>query len=312
LGTKAHNPCNQDGVDQTITILYRGIKTDLPLITLTEPEVCSEYKYYDITGMEKTGTRGCDATAVSLTESNDAHFIGPWAIPMCFQDGQSGCMTTDRFKSADSDPSIISPWDIRKGKSIAGIHGKLKFCKSSARLALYDETNPPGAIGLDAFDTIDDHNGGARGTPDESAFGIDELCDETGWRAGGTDSGANLGFCTDRDDQCTYEDLITGLTWSEASPESMTWVNAILFCTGTIAGFTDWRSPTLKELQQAAIDGIKSVSSPNFMSTNSATIYWSSTTDSSQTSQAWAVDLAAGATESLAKNSVKFATCVRH
>jgi hypothetical protein len=302
---------NQDGVEQTITVMYRGIKTDLPLITLAEPEVCSEYKYYDITGAEKGGTRGCNASAVSLTDSNYANFIGPWPFPVCSRDGQSGCLTTDRFKSADSDSSIISPWDIRQGKTIAGIRGKLKFCKNSTRLAEHEEANPSAIIGLEDYETIDDDDGGTHGTPEDSGGIGDELCDETGWRAGGIDSGPNFGFCNDREDDCTHDDLMTGLTWSEANPEPVPWFNAIAFCTGTIAGYSDWRLPNLKELNQAAIDGIKWVSSPNFLNTSRTATYWSATTNSSLTAQAWTLNLAVGAAESVVKNSRRYATCVR-
>jgi hypothetical protein len=194
---------------------------------------------------------------------------------------------------------------------IRRIRGKLKFCKNSTKLVQHDETNPTVPIRLEDFDTTDIDNVGANGISEESPGNTEELCDESGWRAGGIDSGWNLGFCNDRDDDCTYEDLMTGLTWSEATTEPVSWINAITFCTGTKAGYGDWRPPNLKELNQAAINGIKWVSSPNFLSTNSATIFWSATTNSSLTAQAWSVNLAVGAVESLAKNNRRYATCVR-
>jgi hypothetical protein len=303
---------NQDGIEQTVTVFYRGNKDDLPLITLTEPEVCSEFKYYDSIGDVKTGTRGCDKAAISLTDNNYAHFAGPWSIPICARDGQAGCMTTERFRSADSDPSAISPWDLRQGKTLAGIHGRLKFCKNTANLAVYDEKRSPEAVGPDEFTTIDDNTNNVRGTPEDFSSNLDQVCDESGWQSGGIDSGITPGFCNEVEDQCTYEDLITGLTWSEGTTSTVTWLNALAVCTGTIAGYSDWRTPTMKELNQAAIDGIKSVSSPNFLVIDSSRIYWSGTTNSLQTTQAWAVNLAAGAAESVAKNMPRYTACVRH
>jgi hypothetical protein len=302
---------NQDGIEQTISVLYRGTKTDLPLITLSEPEVCSEYKYYDIDGTERTGTRGCGAAAASLTANNCVDHSNSSLLPTCSRDGQLGCVTTERFKSADSEPSVISPWDIRHGKTLAGIRGKLKFCKNSARQIISDESNAGTAIGFDYLDPNDDTVRRAAGTSDESLFEREQACDATVWQAGGIDSGSNPGACNDDEDQCTYEDLLTGLTWSKANIEPVPWVNAVTYCTGTLAGYSDWRSPTLNELNQAAIDGIDSVSSPNFIITDNKTVYWSATTNSSLPTQAWTVDLAGGTVESLMKTKLRRALCVR-
>jgi hypothetical protein len=301
---------NQDGIEQTVTLLYRGVSTDLPIITLTEPEVCSEYQYYDITGALKTGTRGC--AAASLTDNDRISGTTSTARPYCWRDGQTDCVTTDRFKSADTDPLAISSWDIRYGKMLGGIRGRLKFCKNSANLGVFDESTSPAIFGVDKYDTIDDDNNGERGLPEEIPFGLEDFCDASAWSAGGIDSTTMTGYCNDADDQCTYQDMLTGLIWSEAAPVPVTWLDALVFCTGTISGYSDWRLPTLKELNQAAIDGIKTVSSDSFLTIDNASIYWSATTNSSATTQGWTVNLAVGAAESEAKSNLKFAACVRH
>jgi hypothetical protein len=303
---------NQDGIEQTVSLLYRGIKTDLPVITLSEPEVCSDNQYYNVDGDLKTGTRGCDkAIALRLAEEPFGSSQSIVSHPNCWQDGQSGCVTTDRFKSVDTDFSALSSWDIRRGKTVGGIRGRLKFCKNAANLAVYDETVPPAKLGADIFDTIDDNNNGTPGVPSEIQPGVDDTCGASVWQAGGIDAAAKIGFCNEPDDQCTYDDLLTELSWSEASPTPLTWIDALVYCTGKIADHGDWHLPTSKELNQAAIDGIKAVSSTNFLAIDSTTLYWSATTNSASTTQAWSINLAAGAGESIGKYNLRYATCVR-
>jgi hypothetical protein len=195
---------SQDGTEQTISLLYRGIKTDLPVITLTEPEVCSDYQYYDLDGVLRAGTRGCNAIAASLTADYNTCPQTSAPRPQCWRDGQIDCTTTDRFKSADTDPSEISSLDIRQGKTLGGIQGGRKFCENSARRALIDETTSA----IDKFDTSDDFGFETGGSLDEdSSHGSSDSCAPSVWRMGGIDSGSIRGFCNDSEDQCVYEKM---------------------------------------------------------------------------------------------------------
>jgi hypothetical protein len=299
---------SQDGIEQTVTLLYRGVKTDLPIITLTEPEVCSDYQYYDIDGALKTGTRGCNPAAALTSIYGDAS----WAAiphPNCWRDGQTDCLTTERYRSADTDSSAISSWDIRQGKTLGGIKGGLKFCSPSTGLPMVGETLSSSLTGAEKADGGDDGNIEAP-QPEEELFRSDETCSPSVWQAGGIDSGSSVGFCNDAEDQCTYKDILTGLTWSEtASP--IAWPDALAACSGTISGYGDWRLPTVKELIQAAFNGIEAVHSKSFSTGLSGANYWSATPKPSSTDQAWSVNLADGNAKSAAKSSLQFSTCVR-
>src|SRR5690606_33510875 len=74
---------DQDGTSQTVSLFYKGSKTDLPVISLSESEVCSGTKYYDTSGTLRTGTKAC---------------AGPAA---CTENGQVGCVTTSAYKAGD-------------------------------------------------------------------------------------------------------------------------------------------------------------------------------------------------------------------
>jgi hypothetical protein len=302
---------NQDGIEQTITVLYRGTKTDLPLITLTESEVCSEYKYYDIVGDVRAGTRGCDQAAASLT---DGDFVAHQAVmprANCWRDGQTNCVTTDRFKSADTDGSAISALDIRRGKIIGGISGGMTICNDPARLGLLEGLPTRGDSGI-LLGLQSDFKTTPRDSPGGTPSGIENSCSSSSfWQAGGIDSELNDGFCNDADDQCSYQDLLSKFTWSAASASPLAWTDAQGFCRGLISGNSDWRLPTAGELIQAANNGIGAIRQGGFLATDLAAFYWSVTPDPSFAAQNWSIKLADGAPQSFARNSLKHTICVR-
>ncbi|MBC7660589.1 MAG: DUF1566 domain-containing protein [Chitinophagaceae bacterium] len=180
---------------------------------------------------------------------------------LCGSDGQTGCITGPRFKAVDV--SLLTIWDIRRGKSAGGILGSLDYKKNMINTSVFNRTVGTDALaGADAYDTIDDYGGGVLPTTpipgtaafDASNFQRDPLSD-TG--VGGGIAGN--GLC-DGTEHCVYVDHFTGLYFSPifaASP----WEAAITTCSALIfGGYTDWRLPTQKELFQASIDSFSSIS----------------------------------------------------
>ncbi|MFH0998432.1 MAG: DUF1566 domain-containing protein [Pseudomonadota bacterium] len=91
----------------------------------------------------------------------------------------------------------------------------------------------------------------------------------------------------------TVTDTSTGLIWQQTgSSNTQTWEQSLAYCEGlNLAGYTDWRLPTIKELRSLADysrhnPAINTTYFPN----TAASFYWSSTTDESRTGYAWIVN----------------------
>jgi hypothetical protein len=52
---------DQDGVSQTVSLVYQPGDDDIPLITRPETDVCQSEQYYDASGKLRVGIRSCDA-----------------------------------------------------------------------------------------------------------------------------------------------------------------------------------------------------------------------------------------------------------
>jgi hypothetical protein len=91
----------------------------------------------------------------------------------------------------------------------------------------------------------------------------------------------------------TVTDNRTGLMWQQGEPGYMKWNSALSYCEGlSLGGNTDWRLPTIKELESLTDDtryypAIDTTFFPNAH----ASVYWSSTTYASNPSHAWYVDV---------------------
>ena len=102
-----------------------------------------------------------------------------------------------------------------------------------------------------------------------------------------------------RTDYGTVIDLKTNLEWfTNPSPDSMNWEQALQFAEQSIAGtHDDWHMPNAKELFSLTSQAHSSPSiHPIFGITTSNTMYWSSTTLQNQTDKAWYMDSRYGIT----------------
>ncbi len=92
----------QDGTEQQISLMYNGSATDYPVYAALPADICSPTKFYDAQGSLQTGTRNCTIP------------------PTCTADGQSGCVTTTQYLSADTNGLAAK---IASGMTVAGITG---------------------------------------------------------------------------------------------------------------------------------------------------------------------------------------------
>jgi len=240
--------------------------------------------------------------------------LDPGASPSpCASDGDgSGCLTTLRYKSMDTDPSVISPWDIRSGKTAGGIAGSIVFYKNMANTSLFDRTTGTGGVsGLDIYDTIDDYNNGST-FPTQNPGGWTQTTDANWLRDPQSDTDTN-NVCNGTED-CVYKDQITSLFWIPSSSTRTNWEDAITYCDAfngsSYGGYSSgWRLPTQKELQQAYVDGVWGQRS----TLNVAADYtWTSTSNSmGAAGSAYIVALYYGYVSTQSKANTYYAMCVR-
>jgi hypothetical protein len=264
--------------------------TDMPDLTnfQTQLKTNGTFEFWDSSGMRNTGAGDADITnsnVITGAQFENLSITGSApVISNCTDAGQTNCKTTSTYRST-------------------------KNFRNTARTGLFDNATSPSFVGLDFGDSIDDYNANVVGLPNENPWGAVYAAHSSYWLPGGLDVSVS-GVCNDISDQCVYEDKITGLRWSE-SISTLNWWDAILGCDSlTFATHSDWRLPTQKEMQQAAIHGIRSVEGPNFIA-DLDDGFWSATTDSNSPSQAWYIHIGHGTTWGNPKSNTKPFICVR-
>ena len=112
----------------------------------------------------------------------------------------------------------------------------------------------------------------------------------------------------------TTTDAVTNLVWQQIpTADTITWEQALLTAdTLLTAGYSDWRMPTIKELQSINEErNLNPSVSSNYFSGIIVGQYWSSTSLPNQTTKAWYWDTRFGITTYAFKTSRKYLLCVR-
>ena len=112
----------------------------------------------------------------------------------------------------------------------------------------------------------------------------------------------------------TITDNVTQLIWQKVpNTSAVTWENALAYAEGlSLATYTDWRLPNIKELQSL---NDETLSNPSANTTYFTTIgvknYWSSTSLPNQTTRAWYWSTQFGITTYDTKTNTDYVICVR-
>lgn len=109
-------------------------------------------------------------------------------------------------------------------------------------------------------------------------------------------------------------DKLTGLIWEKKpSQNPLTWENALTYAESlTLAGFSDWRLPNIKELQSLQdVNLIQPCINTGYFSSIGIKKYWSSTTLANQEARAWYFDTNFGITTYDVKTNSNYIICTR-
>ena len=282
---------------------------DLTLFT-NQVTSAGTFEFWDSAGNRSTGSGDADITASNI---------------------KAGVDFENFSLTGTSSPDL---WDLRMGSTFGNVTGKLKTtCRNRARSAVY---NYDGAVGsilnfgdttgtlFDYWDTIDDYNNNVAGLPTSIITGWDNYdCGGVEATAGDanvwkdittTGDGFTASTCTATAAHCTMKDKITGLQWSKFQNASQTWSVAINTCDAlNFNGATDWRLPTQKELMEAYAHSVRSAASANWITEvqMAANNFWSASSVSTYSSDAWKVYLPGAAFSQSDKWDPYQVVCVR-
>jgi Protein of unknown function (DUF1566) len=155
---------------------------------------------------------------------------------------------------------------------------------------------------------------------------------------GGANSTNTANGCNANDKHCVFKELMSGIMVTEVAGINYSWQNAIEYC-DTLgksthlqlplrqpipiiggASYSDWRLPTQKELFQLSYSGIKGLNEKNGIASTFGSVrsdtptnrFWSSTSASNPTADAWNIGLDKGDSVSNAKGDLRKVVCVRN
>jgi hypothetical protein len=272
--------------------------TDLTTATFdAQIKSSGTFQYFGSDGVRYTGSGDTDIVDTNIKSAVDIF-------------GITGNVTAGASPNA---------WDLRAGVTVGSVTGKLKVnCRNRVRSAVYNYDGAIGSIGtsgvssgtaIDIWDTIDDYNNNVSGLPpsvvpgweNNACGGVDDPSlstdDDNVWKDVTTTSGGATSNCATDAARCTMQDKITGLWWTKTQ-SNVTWDAAWSNCqTLSYNGQTGWRLPTQKELMEAYGHGIRSAVSASWITQSGLNNwFWSGSSNSSSSSNAWGVNLSNGYT----------------
>ncbi|MBI5495970.1 MAG: DUF1566 domain-containing protein [Deltaproteobacteria bacterium] len=108
-------------------------------------------------------------------------------------------------------------------------------------------------------------------------------------------------------------DNCTGLHWQQGHDAGQGWTNAAAYCQNNTAGLsgTNWRLPTIKELQSIVDETVLNPSIDTATFTAVPDCYWSSSKVAGNSGLAWAVFFSSGGTTSFGLANPCRVRCVR-
>jgi len=111
----------------------------------------------------------------------------------------------------------------------------------------------------------------------------------------------------------TVTDANTGLMWQQGEAGSMNWEDAITCCEGlSLAGYTDWRLPNIKELESITDDSLYNPPiDTNYFPEAHTSHYWSSTIFAAGPPYAWRLRFVYGCVDNNDKSLTYYVRCVR-
>ena len=290
----------------TYPLTGAGSATDLTQATFdVRIKSGAAFEYWSEDGTRHTNTGDPDISPENIKDSVDIF-------------GSAGTLT---------DASSLNPWDLRVGVVAGSLTGMLKTnCRNSVNsLQFNSDLSPPGTLGIntgttpDWWDTIDDWNANSDSLPATlvNGWSEDTKCDAGIWKDETAD-----GACDSGADECVFTDQISNLSWSETQATGQDWSQAVETCESLdFAGFTNWRLPTQKEAMEAYTHGIRDIgykggtsgvsqNNINFIPTVDNR-YWTASTRSSTTSNAWRVSINSGSVGNFSKTELNYVICVR-
>lgn len=184
---------DQDGVSQTVSLVYQGGASDFPVITLPPAEVCAGQKFYDARGQVQSGTKACYAQpppaactqdgAVGCVTTKEYPAVGitglaskvlagatvagivgtvsPEVHSACAADGATGCVAVASFKAVSM--SKLTASVIKDGTTIAGVSGTYgPTCASDGQVnCVVSSTSPFKAANVSGINSWDIRSGKA-------------------------------------------------------------------------------------------------------------------------------------------------------
>ena len=279
------------------------------------------FEYWDSSGIRRAGSGSANIVAGNIKNTvafENLSVIGTYTGP------------------------VVTPpnaWDVRAGIVVGGVTGKLKVnCRNAVRLSSFDNTTSPAATGSDIWDTIDDYYGLPASTNFPPTWSVaNNYCggveatagDNNVWKDVTTTDGVTESTCSVTPGNCTMQDKISGLKWSNKIEwyerdsrrtdqfrlrTTATWGEAVTRCSALFRnGVSGWRLPTEKELTDAYNHGISSAArtDANWITLANMQVevgFWSASSDSA--SYKMSVNFAEGTKRRDGMSSEKNVVCV--